>query len=70
MNLFSNKLKEYTHHDKISLKEVESKIEDRLKEKYKLDQILKGMRSEVASMMEQIKNLSDKLKTKIKKLFP
>jgi chromosome segregation ATPase len=62
MSLFhNNKLSKNINEEELKLKELGSKLEERFKEKENLDRILKGMRSEVATMMEQIKNLSKQI---------
>lgn len=62
MSLFyNNKLSKSIIEEELKLKELGSKLEERFKEKENLDRILKGMRSEVATMMEQIKNLSKQI---------
>jgi len=61
MNIFNNDRLKRAFKEKISLDEYGKKIAERQQELEHLNEILRGMRSEVASLMGQIKELADQL---------
>ena len=61
MNIFSNGKSKLISKENISLEEYDRKIDERKLEFDRLNDILRGMRSEVANLMSQIKQFSDEL---------
>jgi len=69
MKIFNNNRISHETSDNISLSDYDRKLEERRSEYEHLNDILRGMRSEVSNLMEEIKVVTDNLVKKNAELF-
>lgn len=69
MSIFNTDKTKLNSDKNISLEDYERRISERNEEYRRLNEILRGMRSEVSKLMEEIKELSDKVVKKNAEVF-
>ena len=69
MDIFNKNKSKIDNHQNISLADYDRKLEERKEEYDRLNEILQGMRAEVSNLMEEIKNLTDRLVRKNAEMF-
>ena len=69
MDIFNKNKSKTDNHQDISLTDYDRKLEERKEEYDRLNEILHGMRAEVSNLMEEIKNLTDRLVRKNAEMF-
>ena len=69
MDIFNKNKSKTNDHQNVSLVDYDRKLEERKEEYDRLNEILHGMRAEVSNLMEEIKNLTDRLVRKNAEMF-
>ena len=69
MDIFNKNKSTNDDYQNVSLADYDRKLEERKKEYDHLNEILRGMRTEVSNLMEEIKNLTDGLVRKNAEMF-
>ena len=69
MDIFNKNKSKTDDHQNVSLADYDRKLEERKEEYDRLNEILHGMRAEVSNLMEEIKNLTDRLVRKNAEMF-